>query len=528
MEAAHVHLDLHFVGSHLSGTEVVSLRRAGPLSEIAFRLPAGLHVKRAVVDGSTWPLTQTGAVARLLLGRPAATATLQLEYSGRPAAPSRIATDAVALFAGSWHPVFEGAYETTLTLATRPGWDVVTAGERQSADSSGRQTWQVSSGAKAGLFLAPHIPRVERAVPGLTVDVFGAADPTSLRQAADVVVALFQHLSGRLGSPAHTPVVQILFAPQAPLGIVGTSTLLVFREPGDLQRVAGRARFAVTEALAQSWLRAAPLDIGAIAAPDPQIASPLSRQDAWLNAGIPAALALDVATQAGGPGTRVLWLHRLQAAAQGWRHPLAEGPGATTDADSGFHDAPASSFTARATLTLNALRLEVGDERFWALLRQLVVASPTTRVLEHWATPAALKTAIHPAIRTHPRRSYRPTQLERAVALQQSEARERDLAWFWPQWLERPGLPNPEFEWRRTRMPRSGNALTVRIRQTGTPFWFRAPIVIVSGKHRLIQWVQVRNAETVLAIPFRGVLDAVEFDPDLELLRSLPSADDDE
>jgi len=42
----------------------------------------------------------------------------------------------------------------------------------------------------------------------------------------------------------------------------------------------------------------------------------------------------------------------------------------------------------------------------------------------------------------------------------------------------------------------------------------------------MVQWIQVRNADTVLAIPFRGVLDAVQFDPAAELLRQMPGDDE--
>jgi len=510
MTAVQAQINLRFVGDQLLGVETVSLQRQGPQAEIDFNLPADLRVTRLSVDGSSWPLTVSGTAGKIALGRALDRVTLRLEYQGRPAAPSRVGSAAIALFEGSWHPDFAGAYPTVVMLAARPGWDVVMAGERQATDSSGIQTWRVDSSVSSGLFIAPHLPRTERSVPGLSVELHGAGDPKTLRAAADLVVESFQQLSARLGPPPHTPIVQIVFDEQAPVQSLGAEhALLVFRTPGNLLRPESEARFLMSAALAQHW---------------PQVGlsqgdrGPRHDGDAWLAAGLPLMLALDAVTQTGGASIRDLWLQRLQVAAQGWQRPLAEGPASSGGSPEGK---TAFDFAARACLTLNALRLEIGDDRFWGLLRRL--PGPDSQALEDLATPQTMVKAVVQKAGRHPRRS---TAMERAVALQRSQARERDLAWFWAQWLQRPDLPKPRFEWHRSRMPRSGSALTVRLHQSAAPFWFRAPIVIWSGSHRMVQWIQVRNADTVLAIPFRGVLDAVQFDPAAELLRQMPGDDE--
>jgi hypothetical protein len=62
--------------------------------------------------------------------------------------------------------------------------------------------------------------------------------------------------------------------------------------------------------------------------------------------------------------------------------------------------------------------------------------------------------------------------------------------------------------------------VSVEIKQLGQPFGFRAPILIIAGKKSYWQTIEVHNADTVLGIPVRGRVRAVEFDPEHQLLRA--------
>src|SRR5579875_1417228 len=150
-----------------------------------------------------------------------------------------------------------------------------------------------------------------------------------------------------------------------------------------------------------------------------------------------------------------------------------------------------AAVAARAGLVLNALRWEIGPDRFAGLLRA-------------WA-------------RTPPAADARAGQA-RFERLAQEIGGER-LDWFWRQWLQRPDWPRIDFEWRMVRLPRSGQTVRVRVRQPAPAFDFRAPILIVAGGRRYWQTIQVRNRDTILGIPVRGTVDSVQFDPEDELPR---------
>lgn len=130
---------------------------------------------------------------------------------------------------------------------------------------------------------------------------------------------------------------------------------------------------------------------------------------------------------------------------------------------------------------LHMLRGELGDEAFFAGLRSYYGARRGRT-----ATTADLRAAM-----------------EKAAG--------RDLAWFFEQWLDRPGCPELRFEWR-------DGGVTVRQVQEGPPYRFRLALqwTGADGVERRERF-EIRDQETGLALDGAPIRVPV-VDPGVELL----------
>lgn len=100
------------------------------------------------------------------------------------------------------------------------------------------------------------------------------------------------------------------------------------------------------------------------------------------------------------------------------------------------------------------------------------------------------------------------------------EASERNLDWFFEQWIERAGLPQIELISAEVRETGNGASITLTIGQDEQAYRLRIPVVfeMVSGDYekRTVD-MDVATASVELALPGRPV--AVHLDPDFELAR---------
>lgn len=100
------------------------------------------------------------------------------------------------------------------------------------------------------------------------------------------------------------------------------------------------------------------------------------------------------------------------------------------------------------------------------------------------------------------------------------EAAERDLGWFFAQWIERSGLPQIELVSADLAKAGNGNSVALTIRQENLAYRLRIPVVfeMMSGnEEKRIVDMDAATTSVELALPGRPV--AVHLDPDFDLAR---------
>ncbi len=150
----------------------------------------------------------------------------------------------------------------------------------------------------------------------------------------------------------------------------------------------------------------------------------------------------------------------------------------------------------KAAMVFHLLRQEMGEDRFWLALKRLV--------------------------EQYRGRHAEWTDLERVFA----EAAERDLRWFFAQWIERDGAPALSVD-RVSAESLAGDGtarfrVTAELVQTGTPFRVSVPVRIRmdDGGEQVIQAPLSQARETVtVALPSRPRW--LELDPETMVLRRL-------
>ncbi|HZT73491.1 MAG TPA: hypothetical protein VE996_07575 [Terriglobales bacterium] len=457
-------LALQFTGARVAATATVALRVPERTAWFTFRLAPGLAPGDLATGGQTYrPLRIARGLYQVVLATPWAAGSEQrvvLHYAGTVAAPDVISSRRVVLLPGTnWYPAWtaDGRFTVTLRVAAPADLRIATRGELIGTDERGWRTWADPAAAHGiGLILEPLDER-EIAAPGLTVAVFSRT-AGALQPLARALAGAVSTCRRRWGEPRYRP---------AEINLVAEAGVDSARMAGNWAMVPqGEAApsLALLRGITSWWW----------ARPD---------TPPWLEAGLETISALDLLAERQGENARDAWLPRLQAAAQDTGAPPLALAQART--------AQNAAVAARAGLVLNALRWEIGPDRFAGLLRA-------------WA-------------RTPPAADARAGQA-RFERLAQEIGGER-LDWFWRQWLQRPDWPRIDFEWRMVRLPRSGQTVRVRVRQPAPAFDFRAPILIVAGGRRYWQTIQVRNRDTILGIPVRGTVDSVQFDPEDELPR---------
>lgn len=151
----------------------------------------------------------------------------------------------------------------------------------------------------------------------------------------------------------------------------------------------------------------------------------------------------------------------------------------------------------KSAFVFHLLRREIGDEAFWR----------------------GLKTFVG-------RYRDRPADWESIEAIFAQEA-QRDLRWFFKQWVERPGAPVLSLgEAHAHRVTdndrRSPWKLTVRVQQTGTSFRMAIPVTIVTRDTTETRWVSLDpSPETVAEMTVSDQPKLVRLDPDLMGFRRL-------
>ncbi|HET8720446.1 MAG TPA: M1 family aminopeptidase [Nitrospira sp.] len=147
----------------------------------------------------------------------------------------------------------------------------------------------------------------------------------------------------------------------------------------------------------------------------------------------------------------------------------------------------------KAALVFHLLRQEIGDERFWRSLRDLVAQYRGRRA--EWE------------------------DLERVFATTAG----RDLRWFFAQWVERTGAPNVSLQDVAAR-PASGGTFSLQARVVQTRPVFQTPLPIrirmVGGKEQTIH-LRLEGAEHVLTVPLPLKPLSLEIDPDATVLRRI-------
>jgi aminopeptidase N len=154
----------------------------------------------------------------------------------------------------------------------------------------------------------------------------------------------------------------------------------------------------------------------------------------------------------------------------------------------------------KAAFVFHLLRQEIGEDSFWRGLKRLV--SRFRNRPADWGS------------------------LERVFA----EASGQDLRWFFAQWVEQPGAPEPALgESTASRMSGADTEqeawkLTVRITQAGKPFRLAIPVDIVTRNGTDTRWIPISRGEdrADLVLPVQPL--RVRLDPDLQAFRRLPRA----
>ncbi len=141
----------------------------------------------------------------------------------------------------------------------------------------------------------------------------------------------------------------------------------------------------------------------------------------------------------------------------------------------------------KAAWVLHMLRGEVGDGTFWK------------------------------GMRTYYQRFRDRNASSADFAAVMEEVSGRSLAWFFDQWLRRPGVPELEIDW---EFDAAASALEVEVRQTG-PTIYRLPLEVeaVSADGRALRGrVDVEGERTTASLPVTARPEELRVDPDRWLL----------
>lgn len=473
--------------------------------------------------------------------RPEHHAGFRLIYAGSLPACARAAAG-LELRRRDWLPRFtpNAAFRTWLRLKVPAGLRLFTRGAEIASRSDGEQTWSDSQpGRTWRILLLPRLATLERVAPGAAITIggvapFAPAARARLLRLAGRLLAGYAQLSASYGRPRRLWLMRLWIVPSRATGAASsqrssngtalsssrfaetalqqrpaeTATAVPCRSGGDadflilpaacLRPVSGKSVGAIqppgSTARAKGRASAAlPALLRRLAALWWQ--SPAWRGYGWLRRAGETQMGLQVIAREQGRAARWAELAELARRARRARHPLLQ-PGDAPPCAACLPPARA----ARAALVLNALRLEIGAINFRALLAAAPHAAAPRRAAGHTA-------GGRPWLPAFFRRRLRALTGKR-------------WGWFWRQWLLGNRLPQIRFRWQRVRLPLSGPAIRLSIRQRAPPFTFRAPIRIRTASGRdYWQMVAVHNRFTVLAVPVPGRVRSVRFDPHHELLR---------
>jgi hypothetical protein len=328
---------------------------------------------------------------------------------------------------------------------------------------------------------------VERRGPSLAVEAYfnAPADSATANRAtalAEELVAIHHSLSHRFGRARGVTLISVVLLRGMSVARGGGTTLFLPAVASEPQENSFSEQYELARRVASAWW---PFKY-------------VLRQDAWLAAGVQTSAALEISRELlNAEGYAALCQH-LQQVARSRQEALFSGSppqeafaaAALPQRQTENQPQPDTEqwLAAKSGMVLNALRLEMGDSHFFNLLHDFA------RVI-----------AGKPDLAT-------------TVGFEKLTDSFGNYDWFWQQWLLRPELPQVQFRWLRTRLPRSGQTVSVEVRQAGQPFGFRAPIRVVAGTRTYWQSIEVHNADTILGIPVRGRVAAVEFDPEHQLL----------
>ncbi len=481
---------------------------------LSFRLAPGFQLLALRRQGQAVPLPPPGnGLYRLqLAASPAAPSSrnppaLQLDYAGILSPSVQAGREGLVLRRRNWLPRFAPRllFAAALRLQLPAGWKLFTRGQQVSASNDGWQNWTDSQpGYDWRIVLAPRLQSWEQQVPGaVLVSAGDAALPpaarASLRRLGRDLLAAYSSFATRYGRPRPLWMMR-LWVVSAPAcraggdaGLLWVSSACLMPPPAppggdpDASGAAGgdpplAVELKLTRRLAAYWWRA-----------------PQWRRFRWLRRGGELQMALVALRRFRGRRARWQALALLQALARQARRPLL--PSNPPPRLTRFQ-------AARAALVLNALRLEIGPFLFRRLLAA-AVAAPAAGAASG-GPPADPPLAAPPAPR------FWLARLSRFTGAR--------WGWFWRQWLTSSRLPLIQFGWRRVRLPLSGPAVQLWVRQPRLPFTFRAPILIRTTAGRVYwQAIAVHNRSTILAVPVPGRVLQVSFDPHRELPRAAPA-----
>ena len=97
----------------------------------------------------------------------------------------------------------------------------------------------------------------------------------------------------------------------------------------------------------------------------------------------------------------------------------------------------------------------------------------------------------------------------------------RDLAWFFKQWLERPGAPRVELIEASRQREGDTHGLVMTLRQSAPTYRMRLPVLVETANGSELLSIEVRSAEQRFVLGMTQEPLAVHVDPDFERFRAL-------